>query len=47
MVTHHLSDLIPEMDRIILMEKGSVIAEGPKQEVKMRPITVPIKGCAG
>src|SRR6187455_3323567 len=33
MVTHHLSDLIPEMDRVVLMERGRVIADGPKAEV--------------
>jgi iron complex transport system ATP-binding protein len=33
MVTHHLSDLIPEMERVILMDKGSVIADGPKSQV--------------
>src|SRR6187399_2915946 len=33
MVTHHLSDLIPEMDRVVLMERGRVIADGPKSEV--------------
>jgi iron complex transport system ATP-binding protein len=33
MVTHHLSDLIPEMDRVVLMERGRIIADGPKSEV--------------
>jgi len=33
MVTHHLSDLIPEIDRIILMDKGKIVADGPKREV--------------
>jgi iron complex transport system ATP-binding protein len=33
MVTHHLSDLIPEIDRVILMQRGRVVADGPKQEV--------------
>ncbi len=33
MVTHHLSDLIPEIGRVILMQKGRVVADGPKQEV--------------
>jgi iron complex transport system ATP-binding protein len=30
MVTHHLSDLIPEMDRVILIRSGQIIADGPK-----------------
>jgi iron complex transport system ATP-binding protein len=31
MVTHHLSDLIPEMERVILMQSGR-IADGPTRE---------------
>ena len=30
MVTHHLSDLIPEIDRVILMENGAILADGAK-----------------
>jgi len=33
MVTHHLSDLIPEIDRVVLMERGRIVADGPKREV--------------
>jgi iron complex transport system ATP-binding protein len=33
MVTHHLSDLIPEIDRVILMAQGKVAADGPKPEI--------------
>jgi iron complex transport system ATP-binding protein len=33
MVTHHLSDLIPEMNRVVLMDRGRVIADGSKTEV--------------
>jgi iron complex transport system ATP-binding protein len=33
MVTHHLSDLIPEIERVILMSKGEVVADGPTREV--------------
>jgi iron complex transport system ATP-binding protein len=32
LVTHQLSDIIPEIDRIILMREGRVIADGPKRE---------------
>jgi iron complex transport system ATP-binding protein len=31
LVTHHLPDLIPEMKRVILMDKGRVWREGPVQ----------------
>ena len=37
MVTHHLSDLIPEMDRVILMQSGHILADGLKQEVLTAP----------
>jgi iron complex transport system ATP-binding protein len=30
LVTHHLSDLIPEIDRVILMKEGRIFADGPK-----------------
>ena len=33
MVTHHLSDLIPEMDRVVLMDRGRIVADGAKQDV--------------
>jgi iron complex transport system ATP-binding protein len=33
MVTHHLSDLIPEVDRVVLMNRGTIVADGPTREV--------------
>ena len=33
MVTHHLSDLIPEIERVVLMNRGHIIADGPTREV--------------
>jgi iron complex transport system ATP-binding protein len=33
LVTHHLADIIPEIERVILMKSGSILADGPKQEV--------------
>jgi iron complex transport system ATP-binding protein len=35
MVTHHLSDLIPEIERVLLMKRGKIIADGPVREVLM------------
>jgi iron complex transport system ATP-binding protein len=32
LVTHHLSDIIPEIDRVILMRGGQIAADGPKEE---------------
>lgn len=33
LVTHHLDDIIPEIDRVILLRHGKVLEDGPKQEM--------------
>ncbi|HEY6129162.1 MAG TPA: ATP-binding cassette domain-containing protein [Candidatus Acidoferrum sp.] len=33
LVTHHVSEIIPEIDRIILLRNGAILADGPKHEV--------------
>jgi iron complex transport system ATP-binding protein len=33
MVTHHLSDLIPEIERAVLMDRGRIVADGPAREI--------------
>lgn len=33
LVTHHLSDIIPEIDRIVMMRAGRIIADGPRTEL--------------
>ncbi len=33
LVTHHLSDIVPEIDRVILMRGGQVVADGPKSDL--------------
>jgi iron complex transport system ATP-binding protein len=32
LVTHHLSDIIPEIERVIFMRAGRIVADGPKRE---------------
>ena len=32
LVTHHLADIIPEIDRVVLMKDGQVFFDGPKPE---------------
>jgi iron complex transport system ATP-binding protein len=32
-VTHHLNEIPPEIDRIILLQEGKVVADGSKSEV--------------
>jgi iron complex transport system ATP-binding protein len=33
LVTHDLSDIIPEIERVLLMSKGSIVADGKKRDV--------------
>lgn len=33
LVTHHVSEIIPEIERVVLMKQGAIVADGPKQEV--------------
>jgi iron complex transport system ATP-binding protein len=33
MVTHHLGDILPEIERIILMRDGHIVADGPREEL--------------
>jgi iron complex transport system ATP-binding protein len=33
LVTHHVSEIIPEMERVILLRDGGILADGPKEKV--------------
>ncbi len=33
LVTHHLADIVPEVERVVLMRSGRIIADGPKAEL--------------
>jgi iron complex transport system ATP-binding protein len=33
MVTHDLSDIVPEIDRVVLMRNGKIVADGRKEEM--------------
>jgi iron complex transport system ATP-binding protein len=33
LVTHHLSDILPEIERVILMRAGRIVADGPRGEL--------------
>jgi iron complex transport system ATP-binding protein len=33
LVTHHLSDVIPEIDRVVLMRNGTILADGKKEDL--------------
>jgi iron complex transport system ATP-binding protein len=33
LVTHHVSEIIPEIDRVIMLRDGEILIDGPKQDV--------------
>jgi len=33
LVTHHVSEIIPEIERVVLLREGKILADGPKSEV--------------
>ena len=33
LVTHHVSEIIPEIDRVVLLREGRIVADGPKDRV--------------
>ncbi|MBL9215858.1 MAG: ATP-binding cassette domain-containing protein [Opitutaceae bacterium] len=37
LVTHHISDLIPEIGRVILIKRGRIVADGPTRRVLTSP----------
>jgi iron complex transport system ATP-binding protein len=37
LVTHHLGDIFPEVERVILMRQGRILADGPREELLTEP----------
>jgi iron complex transport system ATP-binding protein len=33
LVTHHVSEIIPEIERVVLLREGRVVADGPKDKI--------------
>jgi iron complex transport system ATP-binding protein len=33
LITHHIADILPEIERILLMREGRIVADGPKAEL--------------
>ena len=31
--THHIDEIIPEIERVVLLDRGRIVADGPKREV--------------
>jgi iron complex transport system ATP-binding protein len=37
LVTHHLGDILPEIERVILMSAGRIVADGPRAQLLTEP----------
>jgi iron complex transport system ATP-binding protein len=46
LVTHHLADIIPEIDRVILMGDGRIAADGKKERILTPEQLSPLFGIA-
>jgi iron complex transport system ATP-binding protein len=38
LITHHIADILPEIDRVIQMRDGRIVADGPKVELLRAPV---------
>jgi iron complex transport system ATP-binding protein len=38
MVTHQLRDILPEIERVILMRDGRIVMDGPREEILTEPV---------
>ena len=37
LVTHHLHEIPPEIERVVLLKRGRIVADGPKEEILTAP----------
>ena len=37
LITHHTADIIPEIGRVLLMQDGHIVADGPKSDLLIAP----------
>jgi iron complex transport system ATP-binding protein len=37
LVTHHVAEIIPEIERVVLLRDGKIVADGPKSEMLTAP----------
>lgn len=33
LVTHHVEEIVPEIERVVLLREGTIVADGPKSEI--------------
>jgi iron complex transport system ATP-binding protein len=46
LVTHHLPDIVPEIERVILLRGGHIVGDGPKAEMLTEERLSTLFGCA-
>ena len=46
LITHHLPDVIPEIDRVIFMQNGRIAADGPKSQLLKADRLSSLFGCS-
>jgi iron complex transport system ATP-binding protein len=44
LITHHIADILPEINRVILMREGRIVADGPKQRLLTAPVLSELLG---
>ena len=44
LVTHHLADIIPEIERVVVLKDGAVHRDGRKQDVLTREVLTEVFG---
>jgi iron complex transport system ATP-binding protein len=38
LITHHIADILPEIERVILMREGRIAADGAKEKLLTAPV---------
>ena len=38
LITHHIADILPEIERVVLMREGRIVADGPKAKLLTGPV---------
>jgi iron complex transport system ATP-binding protein len=46
LVTHHLEEIVPEIDRVLLMREGRIVADGPRAQTLTAPLLSQVYGGA-
>jgi iron complex transport system ATP-binding protein len=44
MITHHIADILPEMERVILMRGGRIVEDGAKEKLLTAPVLSELLG---